>query len=255
MPINTELAIKEGTVSVAVTAFFEQPNLSGVVFPNSFSGLPQKLFEGCTGLKTVKLPESITEIPAYAFCKCKSLKKIDIPDSVRKIERSAFERCTALENITLGDNINSIGEDAFYKSGLNTITGVSGSYAQNYAVKNHFLFIEKSEIKEDISKVKNDNPIKVSVKVKTVKLKKLKKKAQIVKAVSVKNAKGKVSFKITKAAKIKKYLKINAKGVITFNKWKKVKKGTYKVNMQITAKGNSKYNPKTVNKVIKIRIK
>ena len=102
---------------------------------------------------------------------------------------------------------------------------------------------------------KEDNPIKVSVKTKTVKLNKLKKKAQTVKAVKIKSAKGKVSCKITKAAKIKKFLKINSKGVITFNKWKKAKKGTYKVKVSVTAKGNENYNKKTVNKLVKIKVK
>ena len=110
-----------------------------------------------------------------------------------------------------------------------------------------------SSVVKPSSKLKN-NPVKVTVKAKTVKLKKLKKKAQTVKAVSIKSAKGKVSCKITKAARIKKYLKINAKGVITFKAWKKAKKGTYKIKVKITAKGNSKYKPKTIKKTVKITI-
>lgn len=102
---------------------------------------------------------------------------------------------------------------------------------------------------------KKANPIKVSVKTKTVKLKKLKKKAQTVKALTIKNAKGKVNCKIVKADKIKKYLKINSKGVITFKKWKKAKKGIYKITVQIKAKGNSEYKSKTVSKVVKVNIK
>lgn len=102
---------------------------------------------------------------------------------------------------------------------------------------------------------KEENPIKVSVKTKSVKLNKLKKKAQTVKAITIKSAKGKVSCKIKKAAKIKKFLKIDAKGVITFNKWKKAKKGTYKVKVSVTAKGNGDYNKKTVSKIVKIKVK
>lgn len=110
-----------------------------------------------------------------------------------------------------------------------------------------------SSVVKPSSKLK-PNPIKVTIKKKTVKLKKLKKKAQTVKAVTIKSAKGKVSCKITKAAKIKKYLKINAKGVITFKAWKKAKKGSYKIKVKITVKGNSKYKPKTIKKTVKISL-
>ena len=105
---------------------------------------------------------------------------------------------------------------------------------------------------------KKPNPVKITVKTKTVKLKKLKKKAQKVKAITVKNAKGKVTYKLVKSGitkKIRKLIKINSKGVITIKCWKKAKKGTYKIKVHITVQGNSKYKPKTVNKVVKVKIK
>lgn len=100
-----------------------------------------------------------------------------------------------------------------------------------------------------------DNPIKITVKAKTVKLKKLKKKAQKVKPLTIKSAKGKVSIKITGAKKaIKKYLKFNSKGTLTIKRWKKAKKGTYKIKVKITVKGDSKYKPKIIKKTVKITI-
>lgn len=101
---------------------------------------------------------------------------------------------------------------------------------------------------------KKANPIKVSAKTKSVKLKKLKNKDQKIKAVTIKNAKGNVNCKIVKAAKIKKFLKINSDGVITFKNWKKAKKGTYKVTVRVNAKGNKKYNAKTISKALKIKV-
>lgn len=114
---------------------------------------------------------------------------------------------------------------------------------------------ETTEPVTSVTEKKSPNPMTVSVKSKTVKAKKLKKKAQKVKAITVKKAKGAVSFKITKAAKIKKYLKIDSKGVITFAKWKKAKKGTYNIKVQINAKGNANYKTKTVVKTLKIKVK
>ena len=100
------------------------------------------------------------------------------------------------------------------------------------------------------------NTVKATVKTKTVKLSKLKKKNQKVKAITVKNAKGKVTYKITSATKkIKKLVKISSKGVITFSKWKKAKKGTYKVKVKITAAGNSAYLSKSLTKLVTIKVK
>ncbi len=105
--------------------------------------------------------------------------------------------------------------------------------------------------------VKKPNPIKVTAKKKTVKAKKLKAKKQNVKPFKVKNAQGKVSYKIVKkgtTAKIYKKIKINKKGVITFKKGKYAKK-TYKVKVKITAGGNFAYDKKTISKIVKIKIK
>lgn len=105
---------------------------------------------------------------------------------------------------------------------------------------------------------KKANPVKVTVKTKTVKLKKIKKKVQKVKAITVKNAQGKVTYKLVKSGitkKIRKLVKINSKGVITIKRWKKAKKGTYIIKVKITAKGNTNYNLKTITKTVKIKIK
>jgi hypothetical protein len=106
--------------------------------------------------------------------------------------------------------------------------------------------------------VKKSNPIKVTTKTKSLKLKKLKKKAQTVEPIAVKNAKGTV--KVTKVksgttAKIYKKIKVNSKtGAITFKKGKCAKK-TYNVKLKITVSGNSTYKSKTLYKTVKVKVK
>ncbi len=104
---------------------------------------------------------------------------------------------------------------------------------------------------------KKPNTIKVTAKEKTVKAKKLKAKKQNVKPFKIKNAQGKVTYKIVKkgtASKLIKKIKINKKGVITLKKGKYAKK-TYKIKIKITAGGNDNYKKKTISKIIKIKIK
>jgi hypothetical protein len=106
-----------------------------------------------------------------------------------------------------------------------------------------------------ISKI--PNPVKVSAKNKTVKAKKLIKKAQKIKPLTVKNAKGKLSYKLIKkgsAAKLFKKTRINSKGVITVKKCR-LKKGVYKLKVALIAAENNNYKQKRITKIIKIIIK
>lgn len=102
---------------------------------------------------------------------------------------------------------------------------------------------------------KKANPMAVKPVTKTVKVKKLKKKALKVAPLKVTNAKGTVTYKITGGkAKSKKALKINAKtGKITVKK--KTKKGTYKVKVTVKAAGTIEFKPgsKRVNVTIKAK--
>lgn len=114
----------------------------------------------------------------------------------------------------------------------------------------------KEPMTEPVVREKKENTISVSVKTVSFKAKRLKKGKVSVKAVTVKNAEGKVSFKLKSVPKkLKKLVKINSKGVITFKKQAKVKKGLYKIKVCVTAKGNSDFKKGSVTGTVKIRIK
>jgi selenocysteine-specific translation elongation factor len=110
------------------------------------------------------------------------------------------------------------------------------------------------EAEETTKTVKKANTITVKAKKKTVKFKKLKKKKITVsKAIVVKKAIGKVTYKKVKKGSSSK-LSINEKtGKITVKK--KTKKGTYKIVVKVTAAGNSQYLAKTKKVTVKIKVK
>lgn len=90
---------------------------------------------------------------------------------------------------------------------------------------------------------------------KTAKASTLKKKAvTLSKAVTVKKAKGAVSYKNVSTQKAAKKFKVNAKnGKITLAKG--TKKGTYKVKIKVTAAGNKSYKPLSRTVMVKVRVK
>lgn len=118
---------------------------------------------------------------------------------------------------------------------------------------------EPSEtVKPNNTTAKKANPVKVTAKKKTLKAKTLKKSKKTVKPVKIKNAQGKVQVvKVKKGTdkKIFKKIKVNRKtGAITFKKGNYAKK-VYKIKLKIYVKGNSKYKAKTINKIVKIKVK
>ena len=107
-------------------------------------------------------------------------------------------------------------------------------------------------------KGKKDNPVKVSAKKKTIKLKKLMKAKQTVKPLKIKNARGAVKVvKVKKGTTAKIYKKISVKaknGAITFKKGK-YKKGTYKIKIKATAKGNANYKSGSKSAQVTVKVK
>ena len=100
---------------------------------------------------------------------------------------------------------------------------------------------------------KADNTLSAAAKAKTVKAKKLKKKAMTVSgAVTVKDAVGTVTY--AKAAGSAKQLSVNAKnGKITVKK--KTKKGTYKIKVKVNASGNDDFFAGSKTVTVKIKVK
>ncbi len=100
---------------------------------------------------------------------------------------------------------------------------------------------------------KAPNTLKAKGKKVTVKYGKLKKKAQTIKrakAITVKNAVGKVTYKKVKG---NKKITVAKNGKITVKKG--LKKGTYTVRIKVTAAGNSNYNAAVKTVKVKIRVK
>lgn len=88
------------------------------VLPDNLVMIDESAFEGCAFTYAMIQPGT-TAISGNAFAQCKQLKHIYIPESVTEIDSCSFDGVTEL-----------------------TIHGVKGSYAETYARKKGFAFIE-----------------------------------------------------------------------------------------------------------------
>ena len=102
----------------------------------------KELVQGC---KNTKIPTSVTSIGYGAFSGCSDLTSIKIPSSVTSIEEGAFYGCSGLTSIEIPSSVTSIVDGAFDESGLRTIYGTSGSYAESFAKENHYEFIDPAK--------------------------------------------------------------------------------------------------------------
>lgn len=121
-------SIREETKTIAVGAFKNCANLSGIIVADTnecyssdeagvlFNKDKTILMQYPRGNKNTSysIPDSVISICDSAFYHCENLKDIIIADSTIAIANNSFYNCTGLENVTISDSVTSIGEDAFY---------------------------------------------------------------------------------------------------------------------------------------------
>ncbi len=162
MPENTSIEIKEGTVSISGSAFYNCTGLTSVTIPESITSIGHWAFRGCTGLTKVTIPNSVTSIGNSAFSNTpwydnqpdgliylgKVLyaykgtmpenTSIEIKEGTVSITESAFWGYTGLTSVTIPESVVEIGGYAFNGcTGLtevaipNSVTSIGGSAFYN----------------------------------------------------------------------------------------------------------------------------
>ncbi len=172
-------------------------------------------------------------------------EKTDITGwQVKGIKNKTYTGRKLTQKITVTDGSKTATVKISYKNNVNagkatlTVTG-TGDYT--------------GTIVKTFKIAKATQKMKVKTSVKSVKYSAVKKKAQTVKkAISVTKSYGKLTYsKVSKGSS--KYLTISKSGVITVKK--KTKRGTYKISVKVTAKGNNNYKSATKTLTVTIKIK
>ncbi|MBR3149248.1 MAG: leucine-rich repeat domain-containing protein [Eubacterium sp.] len=276
------VTLPNSLTTLGAYAFTNCDNLTSISIPRGIKEIGESAFMYCTNLTSVSLPEGLTTVGAAAFAVCPNLKSVTIPDSVTRIDNAAFgvtvdgKTPVAVEGFALNASCNSkavadyikdtndsykitINWNKLHSASYNVSTTAATTTAtglNTYTCKYCGAFI-KSEV---IPKLKRANTMTAKGKKITLKASKLRKKAQTFKAakvVTVKNAKGKVTYSLVSVKKgkknFKKYFKVAKNGKLTVKK--KLKKGTYKIKIKVTAAGNNEFNPVTKTVTVTVRVK
>jgi len=125
--ISGDYIIKQGTKTIADSAFYNCDSLTSVTIGNSVTSIGSYAFAYCDSLTSVTVAE---DNPNYSsdeygvlFNKDKTVliqypigntrTEYTISDSVTSIRESAFYSCNELTSVTIGNSVTSIGEEAF----------------------------------------------------------------------------------------------------------------------------------------------
>lgn len=100
-----EYVVREGTKSIASSAFTDCIGLTSIAIPNSVTDIGSYAFGDCTGLTNVIIPDNLKRIQEGVFNGCTSLTSVTIPDSIKDINSYAFKNCTNLKSIVMPDYV------------------------------------------------------------------------------------------------------------------------------------------------------
>ena len=91
--------VREGTVTIGGTAFFNCTGLTTVTIPEGVVSIGNSAFYGCSALRQVYLPDSLEIIGNGALAYCTSLVEFRLPKNVHSILSNPFPGSTALQRI------------------------------------------------------------------------------------------------------------------------------------------------------------
>ncbi len=133
--------LEEGVTTVGNSAFYNCRYLTSVHLPASVTSIGEWAFSYCISLEDITIPHGVQTIGNHGFYGCTGLTDVVFPDSVITIDYEAFSGCINLTNVTIPDSVTSIWFSTFHDCNRMSITGYSGSYAEQFARKNQTPFM------------------------------------------------------------------------------------------------------------------
>lgn len=115
MPENTNIVIKEGTISIVARCFDNKKNLVNIEIPDTVVYIGDYAFDDCTGLTSIELPNSVTYMGEDVFSGCNNLTSVKLSDNLKEIKDCSFWGCNKLQDINIPNAVTNIGKGAFSK--------------------------------------------------------------------------------------------------------------------------------------------
>ncbi len=104
------------------TAVFQEcENLRKATFAPGTTRIPDRIFFGCTALRSIIMPDEVKEIGAGAFAGCYALADLHLPASLEAIHARMFQSCP-LRELEIPAAVKEVGEAALLATLLTKLT-------------------------------------------------------------------------------------------------------------------------------------
>lgn len=114
--------------------------------------IPEKAFNDCKKLTSIKLPKTVRVIGAEAFVGCSKLKYIEFPESIDSIADEAFRKVPLEGVLNFPVSMRVIGKQAFAYTNIEEVIINSDiespSYEKVYAVGGNSVFAKCKQLKK-----------------------------------------------------------------------------------------------------------
>ena len=114
-------SVPEGVTEILPYAFRNNGQLQLLILPSTVTELPEGVFYGCTGLKSVTFGNRLRQIGPFAFYGCSALEQLELPSGLTDIADYAFGN-SGLAEITIPASVAVLGHGAFDHSRVTKIT-------------------------------------------------------------------------------------------------------------------------------------
>ena len=112
--MGIEFDEKLGKLNLIEDSAFENcSTLTIINIPSTVETMGERVFKGCTGLKSVSLSDKLTYLSDEVFENCISLGDITVSSEIRTIGNGAFRGCSSLKSVSLSDKLEKIKYETF----------------------------------------------------------------------------------------------------------------------------------------------
>lgn len=134
-----KVVIEKGITAIGDGTFNGLVYVNDITIPEGVTSIGEMAFYGCWKVESLTLPSTLVTIGNNAFNSL-GITELIIPEGVTTIGEGAFLGAP-IESVTIPESVVSIGQEAF-GDGVTSlvITGVKGSYAEEYANENGYSF-------------------------------------------------------------------------------------------------------------------
>lgn len=162
------LEIPENVTYIGARAFETLTNIRYVSLPEGLTYIGEGAFKNASSIgddldNVIRIPSTVESVSDQLFYDCESMRKIELAEGVKSIGKEAFYNCIRLGEIVIPESVTYIAEDAFsfdaeekekydynVEQGFEpeqmplehlVIYGVTGSYAEEFAREQGYVFV------------------------------------------------------------------------------------------------------------------